>query len=360
MASGVPKTQFLTNDSLTRKRWAKDLFSIILPAVEFYDLVGKGSDSPVQIRTELGKGEGDTVTFGIRLPLTGEGVVGNNPVEGNEEKLVFKDFSMTIEELNHAVDTGGKMEEQRVPYDLMQQGKEGLQEWWVEKLSNLLINTLAGNTSYTVAGVSFANTITNPDVGHYRAPGQADGTAVATAEAAVTSADIIDLTFLDRIKQLAEMPATGCYKIRPLKIGGKNYYRVMLHNFVFDQLRTNTNIGQWGDLLRSAGKLAQPNVEIEYNGLLVSKSERLPNMRSMGSNGEGVYRGVLLGAQGACWAWGGAGESKGTVMSFVPYKKDADRFVSIRGGGILGVKKTIFNSKDYGIITFSSYGARIQ
>ena len=92
----APKTVFLTNDNLTRKRWAKDLFKIILPAVEFNYLVGKGTDAIVQSRTELGKGEGDTITFGIRLPLTGEGIVGNATVEGNEEKLSFKDFDMTI------------------------------------------------------------------------------------------------------------------------------------------------------------------------------------------------------------------------------------------------------------------------
>jgi len=86
-----PKTQFLTNDNLTRKKWARDLFSIILPAVEINSLVGKDSNSIVQIKTDLGKGEGDAITFGIRLPLSGEGVVGNDPVEGNEEKLKFKD-----------------------------------------------------------------------------------------------------------------------------------------------------------------------------------------------------------------------------------------------------------------------------
>jgi len=105
-----PKTRFESNNPLTRKKWAKELFAVILPALEYSYLVGSGTDSIVQLRTELGKGEGDKITFGIRLPLTGAGVVGRDTVEGNEEKLIFKDFDMTIEELNHAVDTGGKME----------------------------------------------------------------------------------------------------------------------------------------------------------------------------------------------------------------------------------------------------------
>ncbi len=98
--AGNPKTQILTNDALTRKKWARDLWSIILPATEFNSLIGSDSNAIIQMKTDLSKGEGDTLTFGIRLPLTGSGVQGNDPVEGNEEKLIFKDFSLTIEELN--------------------------------------------------------------------------------------------------------------------------------------------------------------------------------------------------------------------------------------------------------------------
>lgn len=348
--SDLPKTQFLTNDPLTRKKWAKDLFRVMLPEVEFNYLIGTGTDSPVQMRTELGKGEGDTITFGIRKPLTGEGVVGNAEIEGNEEELRFANFNVTIDELNHAVDTGGKMEEQRIPYDLMSEGKAALQDWWADKLSELLINTLTSNTNYKIRSAYFANTIEAADTNHALNVND-------VAEASMTSADIIDLGFLDRAKQRAEvMNKLGAnhYKIRPIKLKGKNYYRVVLDTYGFDSLRQNTNVGQWGDLLRSAQKLAMPEVEIEYNGLLVSKSERVPLVQPYsGSATTGVYRGVLLGAQAACWAWGGAGDSKSTVMSFHPYTKDADRFMMVRGGGIFGVKNTRFEGFDYGKITLS-------
>jgi hypothetical protein len=128
---------------------------------------------------------------------------------------------------------------------------------------------------------------------------------------------------------------------------------VILHTYVFDALRQNMNVGQWGDLQRNAGKLAIPHVEFEYNGMLVSKSERCTAVSST------IYRCVLLGAQAATFAWGGAGESKGSVMAFIPYEKDAKRYVMIRGGGIFGVKKVVFQSEDYGVVTGSSYGAAL-
>jgi len=350
--AGNPKTQFLTNDALTRKKWAKDLFSVMLPATEFNDFTGSDSNSIVQMRTELAKGEGDTIKFGIRLPLSGAGVQGNDTVEGNEERLIFKDFSVTVEELNHAVDTGGKMEEQRIPYDLMQEGKNGLQDWWASKLSDYMFAVLCGDTSFEmVAGKgTFGTAITAPDTGHLLRVND------VSTDAAMTSADTIDLSFLDRMKQRAEMPSTGCYKVRPIKIGGKNYFRVVLHTYVFDALRQNTNVGQWGDLLRAANKLAVPQVEIEYNGLLISKSERIRKS----STNSSVYSNVLLGAQAAVFGWGGAGDSKSTTMAFVPYTKDANRFMMVRGGGIFGAAKTVFDSKDQGIIVGRSYGAALS
>lgn len=350
------ETRFLTNDPLTRKRWAKDLFAVVLPAIEYDSLIGTGADSIVQIRTELGKGEGDELKFGIRLPLVGEGIVGDDQVEGNEEKLRFRDFKMGIQELNHAVDTGGKMDEQRIPYNLMQEGKDGLQTWWSEKLSDYLMNVLVGNSNFRIAGKVFADAILEPDTDHFLTPN-------SVAEASLDSTHIMDLSFLDKLKQQASIgdPKNGIYKLRPIIKNGKKYYKVLMHNYVFDQLRANTNVGQWGDLQRAAGKLAEQNVEIEYNGLMISKTERIPQQRAIGSvRGAGIYRTVVLGAQSACIAFGGAGESKGSVMAFVPYERDAKRFVMVRGGGIFGIKKVRFDGRDYGAMVGASFGAPIE
>lgn len=353
-----PKTRFETNDALTRKKWARDLWKVLLPEIEFYQLTGKGTDVPVQVRTDLGKGEGDTITFGIRLPLSGEGVVGRNTVEGNEEKLIFRDFSMTIQELNHAVDTGGRMEMQRIPWDLMTEGKDGLRDWWVDKLSDLLINTLAGNTSFKIAGEDFAQAIDAPDVSHYLGVNQDEDTAVATVDNAITSADVLTLDFLDRMKQKAELfdNKSGNYRLRKIRKKGKQYYIVILHNYVFDQMRRNFDVGQKGDIDREMGKMLDPQAQFEYNGMLVYKSERMPTSPT-NSN---AYRCVLMGQQAACWAWGGAGENRETKLSFVPYEKDAKRYVMIRAGGIFGVKKTRFQDRDTGIITGVSYGSKLS
>jgi len=343
-----PKTQFLTNDLLTRKKWARDLFKVLLDDVEFNTLIGTGKDAVVMKDMDLAKGEGDQMTFGIRLPLTGEGVVGDNTVEGNEEKMRFRNFKAVIEELNHAVDTGGKMEQQRVPYDLMKEGKEGLQEWWGAKLSDYMFAVLCGNSGFQIAGQTFADAAEEPNSNRLM-------TVNDVAEGSLAAADEADLGFLDRLKQKAELPTAALnYRIRPaMKKDGKNYFRVIMHTYAFDRLRTNMNAGQWGDLLRAGQKLGMPQVEFEYNGMLVSKSDRIYSPNT------GEYRNILLGAQAAVMGWGGAGDSKSTVLSFVPYTRDAERYVMIRGGGILGIKKVRFDSIEFGIISGTSYATAL-
>lgn len=348
---GSHAVMFETNDSSTRKKWAKDLYHGLLKAIEINDLLGTDQNAIIQVKNDLGKGEGDDITFTIRLPLTGEGRVGGETVEGNEEKMTTKNFHMTIEELNHAVDTGGKMDEQRVPWNLLQEGKDALQYWWGEKLTKHGYSHLCGDTDYRVNGKTFAQDPLAPDDQHLLRVND------AASDAVMTAAEMMDLSFLDRMKQLAEVPRydLGCYKLRPLLIGGKKYYRVILHNYVFDRLKGNMNAGQWGDLLRAAQKLQVANVEFEYNGMLVSKSEYI----TKSSTNSNVYNNLLLGAQAACWAWGGAGESKSSVMAFVPYKKDAERFLMIRGGGIFGMAITRFGGRDFGRIVGRSYATKL-
>ncbi len=345
-----PKTQILTNDPLTRKRWARELYKTVPQAIEFNELLGSGKDAIVQQSLDMAKGEGDQMTFGIRLPLSQEGIVGDDTLEGNEEKMSFRNFKATIEELNYAVDTGGKMEEQRLPYDLVVEGKDGLQELWGDRLSDHMFAHLCGDTSFRVAGKVFAQAPTAPSANRIlRVNDVAD-------DATMTSADVIDLGFLDRMKQKAELPVSGTkYRIRKIMSGGKGYYRVILHNYCFDQLRDNMNAGQLGDILRSAQKLGIPNVEYEYNGLLISKSERIRPSQT----GTNIYSNILCGAQAAVFGWGGAGDSKSSAMSFTPYTRDAERYLMIRGGGIFGMKKVVFDDLDYGVMVGSGYGVAL-
>jgi N4-gp56 family major capsid protein len=356
-----------TTDNLTRKRWSKELFTVVQQGFEFPSLVGSSDSAPIQLKTELVKGMGDEITFGIRLDLEGTATVGRDSLVGKAEQMRFRDFKLAIDKIRKSVDIGQDIDVQRVPYDLMKQGKDGMQDWWKRFLNEYIFHHLCGNSQMVsefakLGGKSFGVVPVEPDTNHLLSVG-------GGAETALTSGDKLTLSFLDGVKQRAETPVGGSnnFRVRPIVVNGRNFYRVILHKFVFDQLRTNINPGEWGDMLRAAQKFGDPRVEFEYNGLLVSKSEDIYTRENTTdysvSSGilTKVYRNILLGAQSAVWGWGGAGDSKSTVMSFNVEKLDHGARTEVSGGGIFGVKKTRFiknttgeDHGDYGIITFLS------
>ena len=74
---------------------------------------GEDSDSLLQLKDETSKSAGDRITTILRMQLTGNGIAGDNSLEGNEESLVTYTQNVLIDQLRHAVRSGGEMSEQR-------------------------------------------------------------------------------------------------------------------------------------------------------------------------------------------------------------------------------------------------------
>ncbi len=354
----MAETFFDTTDNLTRKTWARDLFKVLLWQEEIAWLLGDSDEAIIQVRKELLKSKGDQITFGILKELTEAGIVGTAIVQGTGEKQVFRNFNMKLEERWKAVNAGQKsgMSEQRVPYNLLETGKRLLKNWWGQQLSDHAINVLCGNSNFKVDGqATFGQTVAEPTTN------QIIRVNDAASDAALTAGDICTLGFLDRMKQRAENPIGTDYKVRMATIKGKRRFVIILHNFVFDALRRNTNKLEWGDLQREAGKFEIPNVEIDYNDMLVMKSKRIYSPNANATTGAGAYRNLFLGAQAGVWGWGGAGLNNETTMAYNVELYDHKRKIEVAGGAVYGVRKTSFSDTgDYGVIVGASYGQRLS
>src|SRR6185312_9590177 len=123
-------TGYSVNHNLTNKLWAKQLNVEILKEAYISKFIGKGSDSLVQYHEDTNKSKGDRIRVGLRMQLTGDGVLEDNTLEGNEESLVTYSDDLIINQLRHAVRTEGRMSEQRVLFDLRSEAKSGLKDWW--------------------------------------------------------------------------------------------------------------------------------------------------------------------------------------------------------------------------------------
>ena len=119
-------TSYGVNHPLAVKIWARKLFQEALKATYSSKFMGEGDSAMIQKKGELSKGPGDKITYGLRMQLSGAGVQGDATLEGNEEALVTYSDSIFINQLRHAVRSGGKMSEQRVPFSVRAEARDGL------------------------------------------------------------------------------------------------------------------------------------------------------------------------------------------------------------------------------------------
>jgi N4-gp56 family major capsid protein len=118
------------------KLWSKKLVREALKQTFMSSYIGSDSNSGIQMMTEAQKDRGDTVYVGLRMQLAGAGVVGHNTLEGNEEDLTLYRDSVLLDEHVHAVRSNVRITQQRVPFEVREEMRMGLQDWWQDRIKH--------------------------------------------------------------------------------------------------------------------------------------------------------------------------------------------------------------------------------
>lgn len=139
----MAKTNFTTSDALTKKVWEEKLFRDSAKEAYFSKFMGESSDSLVQEQTALEKEQGDRITFGIRMRLTGAGVTSGQILQGNEEKLTSYSFNLTLEQYRHGVRDSGAIDRKRAILDIDAESESALKTWGAEKIDQLAFDALS-------------------------------------------------------------------------------------------------------------------------------------------------------------------------------------------------------------------------
>jgi N4-gp56 family major capsid protein len=351
-------TSYGVNNALAVKLWAKKLFVESLKATQFANFLGNDSSSLVQWKDETSKSAGDRITVGLRMQLTGGGVQGDGTLEGNEEALVTYTDNLFIDQLRHAVRSAGKMSEQRIPFSVRDEAMSGLRDWWADRLDQSFFNQICGNNAQTDTRYTGNQATIIPNAANY-----ISAKAAATADESITSSDTMTLTVIDKAVAAAK---TLTPMIRPVKVEGQDKYVCFLHPYQVYSIRTATTTGQWLDIQKAAMAGADSTKSPiytgaigEYNGVVLVESARV----STGVNSSTaaaistVRRAVLCGAQSAVF---GTGREGGTPdkMNWVEELFDYENQLGVSAGLIFGLKKTVFNSKDFATIALPSYAVQ--
>lgn len=351
-------TNYGVNHPLAVKVWRKKLFHEVI-GMDFYGkFMGEGSNNIFQVLPELKKGAGDTVYQGLRNLLTASGVQGDDTLEGREEELITYRDALVINQIRHAVKSAGKMSEQRVPFSVREEARTGLQDWFTERMNVTLANQLTGNTAQTDTLYTGNNATIAPSTAGSVTRIIIGGGHTAEGSLSATTTHAIKLNDLDKAVALAK---TQQPRIRPVKVDGKSLWVCFLHPYQIYQLRQDASTaGNFFDIQKAqlqGGKISDNPIltggEFIYNGVIVHEWDYLPNTVSATGN-TNYRRGVLCGAQACLFAYGKADDSD-MSMNWVEELFDYKNKLGVSSGLVFGVKKSQFNSKDFGTIVLSGY-----
>lgn len=350
-------TQYGVNHAMAVKLWAKKLAVEALKATSFGDFIGEDPNSLVHLKTETSKGAGDQVTFGLRSQLTGRGVQGTETLEGNEEALnVFTD-AILINTIRHAVRSGSSksISQQRVPFNIRQEGLDGLKDWFANRLDTWFFNQLCGFTVETDTIYTGNQAVSGPDTAHriWSETGTTDDDGLDS------SGDTFTLNLINVAKERAQ---TLAMPIRPIMMGGKPWYVCFLHPYQVTDLRNDANTaGSWFDIQQAAMQGGEITNNPIFTGalgvvnqtILIENSRVTQGVTNAGAVKTDVRRAVFCGAQAMALAYGQ--DNGPDRYTWFEELFDYGEQLGVSAGCIAGMKKTRFNSADYGCITISTY-----
>lgn len=225
----MAQTNFAALTPQQKLVWSRQLWTAARDMAFSTRFTGAGENNVCQLIKDLTKTEkGEQAIMHLVADLVGDGVVGDNEREGNEEAMQSYNETITIDQIAHQVRNKGKMSEQKTVIDFRTQGKDKLSYWMANRLDQLWFLTLSGiSYAYHLNGslridsafsqLAFAADVSAPTANRHR---RWNGTSLLAGD---TSA--IDSSHLPNYKMITEIVAYAKdHYVKPLIAGGKEYY----------------------------------------------------------------------------------------------------------------------------------------
>lgn len=366
----MASTDFAVGDALAVKLWSRTLSLQSLDATDIKPLIGNDENAVLQMKSELAKGPGDQITYGLQIQLQGAGFTENELAEGNGESLAIYSDKLTINELGHVVGVKSEntIDAQRVPFDMRAQARMGLRDWYAKRFSTSFFNQICGNTFVTnTKFTGLQATLTPTTVGN-RILRQSS----YTDDASLTSNDVFTLDLIDKAKEQAISPPLDSNnnptipRIRPIMVGGEEKFVFYMHDYQVTSMRTNTGSGQWLDITKAAymGKGEKSPIYTgalgEYNDVVIRRAIDIPNgISNAGVQQTSTRRAVLMGAQAGMIGFGQ--KNAPAKLRWNEELFDHKRRLEVSAWSIWGLKKTQFGTPagtvDFATVVVSTWAA---
>ena len=367
----------LTGDQL--QTWSRDFWRVARNMSFINQFAGTGQNALVQRVTELTKSEkGTKANITLLADMTGDGITGDNTLEGNEEALRAYDITIELDQLRFANRIAGRMADQKTVVNFREQSRDALAYAMADRMDQLAFLTLSGvaythktngglrptssSAGHELVDLEFASDVSAPTGDRHRRISGND--IVAGDTTAVAATDKLGYRHIVDLKAYAK----DNY-IRGIRGAGNDE---IFHMFVTPQQMANLKLDS--DFLanvRNAGVRGQSNSLFAGSASLMVDGVMIHEFRHVFST-EGATTGTSTNAGAAGYKWGAAANVSGARALFcgaqalamadiglpdiVEDTFDYENQAGISIGKIFGLRKPKYNSdisgsvQDFGVI----------
>lgn len=359
----------LTTEQLTA--WSRDFWRVARNASFINKFAGSGPNAMVQRISELTKSDkGTRAVFTLIAEAQGDGITGDNTMEGNEEALRAYDMVVNIDQLRFANRIQGRMADQKSVVNFREASRDILAYQMADRIDQLAFLTLSGvayskktngatravlpGAGQNLTDLEFAADVSAPTTNrHLR--WVAASTALATgATASVVATDYMSYRAIVELKTFAKD-----HYVRGIRQGNDEVYHLFVTPKQMAKLKLDAdflanvrNAGVRGD----ANSLFAGTTSVMVDGVMVHEYRHVYNTSGAASGSKWGASGTVDGARALfCGAQALAMADIGPPQ-MVEDVFDYQNQSGISIGKIFGFKKPKFRSdydsavEDFGVI----------
>lgn len=295
---------------LTVQQWDEKFFVDSLNASIFKPFMGSKSNSVINVKENLTKKPGDSITFALVNALSNSAVTGSSTLEGNEEDLVSRSQKVTIDQFRNAVRVP-VLEDQFSAIPLRNAGNDALMNWEMELTRDKVITALGqiNGVDYGTANetqkdawlvdntdrVLFGAVLSNHGVDHSAALGNIDNTTDKLTPGAISL-----------MKRIAKTSAPKVGPLKPRKGGvTSDSYVMFVPSLLLRDLTLNATFLQANREARNRGKLNPIFAGADYifDNVAIIEVEDIEVLSGVGAGSIDVAPCYLCGAGAVAMAW---------------------------------------------------------
>ena len=367
----------LTSEQLTV--WSRDFWRVARNMSFINQFAGSGPNAMVQRISELTQSEkGARAVITLLADMTGDGVVGDNTLEGNEEALRAYDIVVQLDQLRFANRLAGRLADQKSVVNFREHSRDALAYAMADRIDQLAFLTMSGvsygvknngalrntlGSGQNLSDLAFSSDVTAPTTNRHRRWDATSG-LVAGDVTATVAADTIKYETIVALKAYAK----DNY-IRGIRAAGNEE---VFHLFVTPQVMADLKLDS--DFLanvRNAGVRGPSNELFSGSSSLMVDGVMVHEFRHV-FNTNGATSGASGNAGSNGYKWGANADINGSACLFVGAQglamadiglpeivEDSFDYGNQNGisiGKIFGFKKPKYNSdhngavEDFGIV----------